>query len=192
MYVQIIAENSQIEGISLYLCCEDECFKLSGIFEGEVSIMIFDRHVNLKYKFGNRYFQSEGYYVSTVGLNEASIIAQHDCASGQSRSGNAAIVRQEWIFKPGAIGITLQKRITTIGSVEFAKPAAWISFRKVHRLLLRFPRNFQQQFLQQKRHLSDRFLPVNHPWPAYAEYMRFQLTYIGGYAQTPRGGCCLC
>lgn len=33
--------------------------------------MIFDKHANLKYKFGNRHFWSEGYYVSTVGLNEA-------------------------------------------------------------------------------------------------------------------------
>ena len=35
--------------------------------------MIFDRHANLKYKFGNRHFLAEGYYVSTVGLNEATI-----------------------------------------------------------------------------------------------------------------------
>ena len=35
--------------------------------------MIFGRHANLKYKFGNRHFWSEGYYVSTVGLNEATI-----------------------------------------------------------------------------------------------------------------------
>ena len=36
-------------------------------------LVIFDRHANLKYKFGNRHFWSEGYYVSTVGLNEATI-----------------------------------------------------------------------------------------------------------------------
>jgi putative transposase len=35
--------------------------------------MIFDRHANLKYKSGNRPFWSRGYYVSTVGLNEATI-----------------------------------------------------------------------------------------------------------------------
>lgn len=35
--------------------------------------MIFDKHTNLKYKFGNRHFWSEGYYVSTVGLNKAII-----------------------------------------------------------------------------------------------------------------------
>ena len=34
---------------------------------------MFDKHANLKYKFGNRHFWSEGYYVSTVGLNEATI-----------------------------------------------------------------------------------------------------------------------
>ena len=35
--------------------------------------MIFDRHANLKYKFRNRHFWAEGSYVSTVGLNEATI-----------------------------------------------------------------------------------------------------------------------
>ena len=35
--------------------------------------MMFDRHANVKYKFGNRHFRSEGYYVSTVGFNEATI-----------------------------------------------------------------------------------------------------------------------
>ncbi len=35
--------------------------------------MMFDRHANLKYKFGNRHFGVEGYYVSTVGLNEYTI-----------------------------------------------------------------------------------------------------------------------
>ncbi len=32
---------------------------------------MFDGHANLKYKYGNRHFWLEGYYVSTVGLNEA-------------------------------------------------------------------------------------------------------------------------
>ena len=42
-----------------------------GYLKGKSALMIFDRHANLKYKFGNRHFWSEGYYVSTVGLNEA-------------------------------------------------------------------------------------------------------------------------
>ena len=36
-------------------------------------MMLFERHANLKYKFGNRNFCATGYYVSTVGLNEATI-----------------------------------------------------------------------------------------------------------------------
>ena len=35
--------------------------------------MIFDRHANMRCKFGNRKFWAEGYHVSTVGLNEATI-----------------------------------------------------------------------------------------------------------------------
>ena len=44
-----------------------------GYLKGKSSPMIFDKHANLKYKFGNRRFWAEGYYVSTVGLNEATI-----------------------------------------------------------------------------------------------------------------------
>ena len=44
-----------------------------GYLKGKSSLMIFDKHANLKYKFGNRHFWAEGYYVSTVGLNEATI-----------------------------------------------------------------------------------------------------------------------
>ena len=44
-----------------------------GYLKEKSALMIFDKHANLKYKFGNRHFWSEGYYVSTVGLNEATI-----------------------------------------------------------------------------------------------------------------------
>ena len=44
-----------------------------GYLKGKSSLMIFDNHANLKYKFGNRKCGAEGYYVSTVGLNEATI-----------------------------------------------------------------------------------------------------------------------
>ena len=44
-----------------------------GYLKGKSSLMMFDRHANLKCKFGNRRFWAEGYYVSTVGLNEATI-----------------------------------------------------------------------------------------------------------------------
>ena len=44
--------------------------------------MKFDKHANLKYKFGNRHFWAEGYYVSTVGLNEATIRKYIQLSSG--------------------------------------------------------------------------------------------------------------
>ena len=44
-----------------------------GYLKGKSSLMIFDIHANLKYKYGNRKFLAEGYYVSTVGLNESTI-----------------------------------------------------------------------------------------------------------------------
>ena len=44
-----------------------------GYLKGKSALMMLDKHANLKYKFGNRHFWSEGYYVSTVGLNEATM-----------------------------------------------------------------------------------------------------------------------
>ena len=44
-----------------------------GYLKGKSALMIFERHANLRYKYGNRHFWCEGYYVSTVGLNEATI-----------------------------------------------------------------------------------------------------------------------
>ncbi len=41
-----------------------------GYLKGKSSLMIFDRHANLKYKYGNRHFWCKGYYVDTVGRNE--------------------------------------------------------------------------------------------------------------------------
>ena len=37
--------------------------------------MIFDRHANLKYKYGNIHFWARGYYVDTVGRNKKQIQA---------------------------------------------------------------------------------------------------------------------
>ena len=47
--------------------------QVMGYLKGKSAMMIFERHANLKYKFGNRHFWAEGYYVSTVGLNTATI-----------------------------------------------------------------------------------------------------------------------
>ena len=44
-----------------------------GFLKGKSSLLIFDRHANLKYKYGSRNFWSRGYYVDTVGKNEKMI-----------------------------------------------------------------------------------------------------------------------
>ena len=41
-----------------------------GYLKGKSSLMIFERHANLKYRYGNRQFWCKGYYVSTVGRNK--------------------------------------------------------------------------------------------------------------------------
>jgi len=44
-----------------------------GYLKGKSSLMIFDRHANLKYRYGNRHFWCRGYYVDTVGKNTEKI-----------------------------------------------------------------------------------------------------------------------
>ena len=48
--------------------------QIMGYLKGKSSLMIFDRHANLKYKYGNRHFWARGYFVSTVGnVNEETV-----------------------------------------------------------------------------------------------------------------------
>ncbi len=44
-----------------------------GFLKGKSTLMIFDRHANLKYKYGSRHFWCRGYFVDTVGRNEKAI-----------------------------------------------------------------------------------------------------------------------
>ena len=60
-----------------------------GYLKGKSSLMIFDRHANLKYKYGSRHFWCRGYYVDTVGRNKK-VIAEYiknqlteDCSNDQ-------------------------------------------------------------------------------------------------------------
>jgi len=63
-----------------------------GYLKGKSSLMIFDRHANLKYKYGNRHFWCRGYYVDTVGRNKEKIAEyirnqlQDDIAAGEQLS----------------------------------------------------------------------------------------------------------
>ncbi len=47
--------------------------EVMGYLKGKSSLMIFDRHANLKYRYGNRHFWCRGYYVDTAGKNAAKI-----------------------------------------------------------------------------------------------------------------------
>ena len=73
--VEIIQAAALKDHIHLYVAIPP---KLSvayvvGYLKGNSSLMIFDRHANLKYKYGNRHFWCRGYYVDTVGRNEKAI-----------------------------------------------------------------------------------------------------------------------
>ena len=47
--------------------------QVMGYLKGKSSLMIFDRHANLKYKYGNRHFWARGYDVDTVGRNKKQV-----------------------------------------------------------------------------------------------------------------------
>ena len=47
--------------------------EVMGYLKGKSSLMIFEKHANLKYKYGNRHFWCRGYYADTVGKNTAAI-----------------------------------------------------------------------------------------------------------------------
>ena len=47
--------------------------EIIGYLKRKSSLMIFDRHANLKYKYSNRHFRCRGYYVDTVGKNAKKI-----------------------------------------------------------------------------------------------------------------------
>ena len=47
--------------------------QIMGYLKGKSSLMIFDRHANLKYTYGNRHFWARGYFVDTVGRNKKQV-----------------------------------------------------------------------------------------------------------------------
>ena len=55
-----------------------------GYIKGKSTLMIFERHANLKYKYGNRHFWCRGYYVDTVGKNAKKIQEYIHCFLWQS------------------------------------------------------------------------------------------------------------
>ena len=82
--IKTLCQNKGVEIVEGAVCVDHVHFcvcippKMSvssfmGYLKGKSALMMFERHANLKYKFGNRHFWAEGYYVSTVGLNEETI-----------------------------------------------------------------------------------------------------------------------
>ena len=81
--VEIIEGHMMIDHVHLLLSIPPKMSvsSLMGYLKGKSALMIFDNHANLKYKYGNRKLWAEGYYESTVGLNESTIkkyIAEQD------------------------------------------------------------------------------------------------------------------
>lgn len=73
--VEIIEANACPDHIHMLIRIppKDSVSQIMGYLKGKSSLMIFDRHANLKYKYGNRHFWARGYYVDTVGHNKKQI-----------------------------------------------------------------------------------------------------------------------
>ncbi|MCC8157908.1 MAG: IS200/IS605 family transposase [Phascolarctobacterium sp.] len=73
--VEIIEAQACPDHIHMLLCIPPK-YAVSdfiGYLKGKSSLEIFERHANLKYKYGNRRFWCKGYYVDAVGRNEKAI-----------------------------------------------------------------------------------------------------------------------
>ena len=73
--VEIIEANACTDHIHMLVSIPPKLSvsQFVGYLKGKSSLMIFDRHANLKYKYGNRHFWCRGYYVDTVGRNKKAI-----------------------------------------------------------------------------------------------------------------------
>ena len=70
--VEIVEAEACPDHIHMLVCIPPSLSvaQFMGYLKGKSSLMIFDRHANLKYKYGNRHFWCRGYFVDTVGRNE--------------------------------------------------------------------------------------------------------------------------
>ena len=73
--VEIVEANACADHIHMLVCITSSLSvaQFMGFLNGKSSLMIFDRHANLKYKYGSRHFWCRGYYVDTVGRNKKAI-----------------------------------------------------------------------------------------------------------------------
>ena len=73
--VEIIEANAMPDHIHMLVSIPPylSIAQFMGYLKGKSTLMIFDRHANLKYKYGSRHFWCRGYFVDTVGRNEKAI-----------------------------------------------------------------------------------------------------------------------
>lgn len=73
--IKIIEGHMMSEHVHLLLSIPPKysISSVMGYLKGKSAMMIFERHANLRYKYGRRNFWSTGYYVSTVGINELTV-----------------------------------------------------------------------------------------------------------------------
>lgn len=73
--VEIIEAEACPDHIHMYISVPPKLAISSfiGYLKGKSTLIIFERHANLKYKYGNRTFWCRGYYVSTVGNNKTAV-----------------------------------------------------------------------------------------------------------------------
>ena len=73
--VEIIEAHACVDHIHMYVSMPPKISVAGfiGFLKGKSTLIIFERHANLKYKYGNRHFWCRGYYVSTVGGNKQGI-----------------------------------------------------------------------------------------------------------------------
>ena len=69
-----------------------------GYLKGKSTLMIFDRHANLKYKYGNRHFWCRGYYVDTVGRNKK-VIEKYIQNQLEEDFANDQISLKEYVYQ---------------------------------------------------------------------------------------------
>jgi putative transposase len=73
--VEILEAQACIDHIHMLVCIPPHISvaQFMGYLKGKSALMIFDRHANLKYKYGSRHFWCRGYFVDTVGRNERAV-----------------------------------------------------------------------------------------------------------------------
>jgi len=73
--VEILEATACIDHIHMLVCIPPHLSvsQFVGYLKGKSTLMIFDRHANLKYKYGSRHFWCRGYYVDTVGRNKTAV-----------------------------------------------------------------------------------------------------------------------